>query len=264
MGIIIGSARHDENGKYINGQAGDQTGQEVSTQNFYVHSKGWDVLRPKSSITANVIGSNMYRACGNPNIGYCQGHRSGIITYGIDTTTPTECDCSSLVRQCVKEATGIDAGNFTTANEKEKLLATGLFEYVGQYQSDMNLYKGDILVTCTKGHTVIVISSDYVRENSPTTTIDNTPENVINYLVGKNYTLQVELKVRTGAGTSYRAKKHSELTVGGKAHDNDNDGALDKGTVVTCKKITQVGDDIWMLCPSGWIAAYYQGHKYVS
>ena len=261
MSIIIGSARHDENGKYINGQAGDQTGQEVSTQNFYVHSKGWNVLRPKSSIVANVIGSNMYKACGNPNIGYCQGHRSGIITSGIETTTPTECDCSSLVRQCVKEATGIDAGNFTTATEKEKLLATGLFEYVGQYQNGMELYKGDILVTCTKGHTVIVIESDYQRD-----TLISAPASTSNdgYKVGTNYTLQVELKVRTGAGTNYRAKKHSELTAGGKAHDNDNDGALDKGTVVTCKQITKVGNDIWMLCPSGWIAAYYQGHTYVS
>ena len=211
MSIIIGSARHDENGKYINGQAGDQTGQEVSTQNFYMHSKGWNVLRPKSSIVANVIGSNMYKACGNPNIGYCQGHRSGIITSGIETTTPTECDCSSLVRQCVKEATGIDAGNVTTATEKEKLLATGLFEYVGQYANGMELYKGDILVTCTKGHTVIVVESDYQRDTLSSAPASTSKEP---YKVGTNYTLQVELNVRTGAGTNYRAKKHSELTAG--------------------------------------------------
>ena len=32
MAGIIGSARMDENGHAINGKAGDQTGQEVSTQ----------------------------------------------------------------------------------------------------------------------------------------------------------------------------------------------------------------------------------------
>ena len=30
--ILVGSARHDERGKYSGGTAGDQTGQEVTTQ----------------------------------------------------------------------------------------------------------------------------------------------------------------------------------------------------------------------------------------
>ena len=48
MAVIIGSARHDEHGNcYSGGKAGDQTGQEVSTQKFYNHSKGWYVLRAK-------------------------------------------------------------------------------------------------------------------------------------------------------------------------------------------------------------------------
>ena len=45
MAVIIGSARHDEHGNcYSGGKAGDQTGQEVSTQKFYNHSKGWNVF----------------------------------------------------------------------------------------------------------------------------------------------------------------------------------------------------------------------------
>lgn len=261
--ILVGSARHDERGKYSGGKAGDQTGQEVTTQNFYIHRKGWIVLRPKSVSHANAIGTKMYNACGNPNIGYDQYNRLGVVTHGIGTTTPTECDCSSLARQCVREATNVDPGNFTTASEKPKLMATGLFDNLGQYRSGMKLYKGDILVTCTKGHTVIVTSSDYSRDTPapkpPTPTVSNEY-----YHVGTNYTLQVELKVRTGAGTNYRAKRHSELTSGGRAHDNDNDGALNKGTVVTCQQVTKIGNDVWIKCPSGWLAAYYQGHRYVS
>ena len=83
------------------------------------------------------------------------------------------------------------------------------------------------------------------------------------YQVGDTYTLQVELKVREGAGTTYRAKSHSELTEDGKKHDSDGDGALDKGTRVTCKEVKEVGEDIWIRTPSGWIAAIYYGKVYV-
>ena len=160
--IYVGSARQDENGAYTGGSAGDQTGKEVCTQTMYTHSKGWYILRPTSVTHANKLAERMLAACNNDNIGYDQGNRLGIITYGIDTTTKTECDCSSLVRQCVKEATGTDPGNFTTANEATKLTATGLFEDKISYtsQSKTPVYNGDILVTKTKGHTVIVTSGN--------------------------------------------------------------------------------------------------------
>lgn len=83
------------------------------------------------------------------------------------------------------------------------------------------------------------------------------------YKVGQTYTLQVELKVRTGAGTGYTAKKHSQLTADGKKNDKDGDGALDAGTRVTCKEVLYKGNDIWIRTPSGYLAAYYQGHIYI-
>lgn len=152
--IRISSARHDERGKLTGGKAGDQTGKEVSEQNFYVHSKGWYILRPLSDAHAQKIAERMQAACANPNIGYDQNQRLGIIKAGIDTKSPTECDCSSLVRQCVREATGKDPGNFTTANEKGMLLNTGLFEAL-TYRTGTKVCTGDILVTKSKGHTVI-------------------------------------------------------------------------------------------------------------
>lgn len=166
MATIIGSARIDERGKTSGGAVGDQkqisnindTVGEVSMQNFYVHSKGWYILRPKDANIANKIAENMRIACNNSNIGYDQGNRLGIITYGINTKVKTECDCSSLVRQCVKEASGKDPGNFTTANEVSMLEASGLFEPKKVYTSDTTLYTGDVLVTKTKGHTAIVTS----------------------------------------------------------------------------------------------------------
>lgn len=83
------------------------------------------------------------------------------------------------------------------------------------------------------------------------------------YKVGSTYTLQAEMKVREGSGTEYLAKRHSELTEDGRKHDADGDGALDKGTRVTCREVKRVGSDTWMRTPSGWIAAIYNGKVYV-
>ena len=71
------------------------------------------------------------------------------------------------------------------------------------------------------------------------------------------------MKVRTGAGTNFSAKSHSQLTNDGKKHDKDNDGALDKGTVVTCKEVKKVGNDIWINTPSGWICAKQGTNVYI-
>lgn len=164
MAVLIGSARLDERNKAHGGAAGDQKQTsapdyrgEVSIQNFYVHSKGWNVIRAKDAATAIRIASAMTRACNNKNVGYDQGQRLGIIATGTGSKVKTECDCSSLVRQCVKEATGKDPGNFNTASELNALNRTGLFDS-HKYRSGETLYTGDILVTCTKGHTVIVTS----------------------------------------------------------------------------------------------------------
>lgn len=159
MAVIIGSARHDEHGNcYSGGKAGDQTGQEVSMQKFYVHKKGWRVLRAKSSEIANKLAEAMQIACNNSNIGYDQSERYGIIKYGINTEVKTECDCSSLVRACIIYATGKDVGDFNTSNEQSVILESDLFDDMGSYHAEFVLHNGDILVTRTKGHTVIVVS----------------------------------------------------------------------------------------------------------
>lgn len=170
MNIVIGSARVDERGSYSGGANGDQKQGgavpdyrgEVSMQAFYVHSKGWYVIRPKDANIARKIANAMKQACNNPNIGYSQSDRYGVIRYGTATTTKTNADCSSLVRQCILEASGKDAGDFTTYNEVQALAATGLFESARSYTSSTKLYEGDVLVTKTKGHTVIVVEG-YTR-----------------------------------------------------------------------------------------------------
>ena len=73
MGVRVGSARSNENGGVNGGKAGDQTGREVSTQLWYLHSKGWIVIRAKAPAVREAIAKNMEAACQNDNIGYCHG-----------------------------------------------------------------------------------------------------------------------------------------------------------------------------------------------
>lgn len=161
----IGSARIDARGKTSGDKPGDQKQKstpdykgEVSMQNFYVSSKGWYILRAKNPDIAANIALAMTIACNNPNIGYNQARRLDIIKDGTHSQKPTSCDCSSLVRQCVRES-GIEVVNFTTYNEASVLAATGRFTKL-TYTNGTPLYLGDILVTKTKGHTVIVTSGN--------------------------------------------------------------------------------------------------------
>ena len=160
MEMKIGHASIDEKGNIVGGQPGDQNWKEVCMRSYYMHSKGWFLLRPKSAEHAKNVASAMIRACENNNIGYNQTNRLGVIKYGNNSTVKTECDCSSLVRQCVIEGTGKDPGNFTTANEKTMLQNTGLFESAIPVTYSTVMYNGDILVTKTKGHTAIVVSGN--------------------------------------------------------------------------------------------------------
>jgi len=205
--IIIGSARSDENGKATGGKPGDQKQKsipdykgEVSLQEFYVSSKGWYVLRPKKEADALAMAKKMETACNNPNIGYDQSNRLGVLKYSVDTKTPTECDCSALVRACIKEATGKDPGNFSTADEVKVLEASGLFEKEFEYKNDTKLCTGDVLVTKVKGHTVIVVEGNSRSSSAPTIQVAKSKDNSLS---GTYRVTASALNIRSGAGTTF-------------------------------------------------------------
>ena len=168
MAVIIGSARIDERGKASGGKAGDQTGKEVSTQNWYKHSKGWVVLRAKDPKKAARIAQAMRAACDNPNIGYDQYQNQTlwdeVKDKGYDpakASKPCETDCARLVRVCCAYA-GIMARDFYTATEAAYLMDTGEFvKFTSSKYTNQSDYlgAGDILVTKTKGHTVVVLTN---------------------------------------------------------------------------------------------------------
>ena len=168
MHVKIGSARIDERGRTHGGKAGNQTGKELSIQNWYRHSKGWRVLRCTDTSKVEKIAAAMEAACQNHNIGYDQYERSTLYklakSVGFDPgkiIKPCETDCSALVRVCLAYA-GIMTDNFLTTDEAQKILATGYFVELkdGRYTDHSDhLRRGDILVTRTKGHTVVVLNS---------------------------------------------------------------------------------------------------------
>lgn len=165
--VMVGSARIDENGKGRGGRPGSQNGKELASQAWYKHAKGWVVLRPVDSAQAEKIALAMERAIANRHIGYDQDGRltlyNAAAKVGFDpgrVTADVECDCSSLVRVCLAFA-GISTPNFTTANEASVLLGTGRFRKLAdsKYTDRADyLQRGDVLVTRTQGHTVVVLS----------------------------------------------------------------------------------------------------------
>ena len=179
MAVKIGSARIDENGKAYNGKAGDQTGKEVSTQSWYLSSKGWRVFRAKNPAAAEKIAQCMERACANSHIGYDQYQRNTLYKVaeplGFDTakvTTNCETDCSALVRVCCAYAgiLGLPS-DFRTGNMPTNLMKTGAFvELCGdKYQAQSQyLGRGDILVTKTSGHTVVALTNGSRYEGTVT------------------------------------------------------------------------------------------------
>ena len=118
---------------------------------------------------------------------------------------------------------------------------------------------GDAIASAIAGKTVAGTTS---AGSAPAPTPTPAPSGP-SYRTGTVYTLLADhLRIRTGPGTGYATKSRKQLTVNAREHAYSN-GTLKKGTRVTCKDVRKVGSDIWIKIPSGWIAAYYGGKKYV-
>lgn len=118
---------------------------------------------------------------------------------------------------------------------------------------------GDAIASAIAGKTVAGTTSEGSAPAAAPTPAPSGPS----YRAGTVYTLLADhLRVRTGPGKGYATKSRKQLTVNAREHAYSN-GTLKKGTRVTCKDVRKNGSDIWIKIPSGWIAAYYGGKKYV-
>lgn len=173
MAVKIGHASKDERGKINSGKAGDQTGKEVCTRDWY--AGGWTVLlRPKSSTVAEKMAKACEAGCANSKIGYDQYQRNALRTKAkaagwnlSKIAAACECDCSSFMTVCA-EAAGVKMdgtytrGNApTTSTMRAKFKATGAFEVLtaSKYLSGSDyLKRGDVLVK-EGSHTVMALSN---------------------------------------------------------------------------------------------------------
>ena len=168
MAVIVGSARSDERGKATGGRAGDQkNGKEVSTQEWYRHKLGWRTFRCKDPEKAKKMAGAMRMLCDTDLLGYDQWQRDALYdalkAVGWEPeklNRAVETDCSALVRVCAACA-GIFLPDFTTGGQAKALLASGEFaELKGAKYNEQSAFlgAGDVQVTCSKGHTVMVLT----------------------------------------------------------------------------------------------------------
>jgi len=166
---IICHASLDENRQIKNGKAGDQTGKEVCTREWY--SKPWAyVLRPKDSKIAEKAIQIAISLANSNKVGYDQNQRNSLYNelrkhnFNVDNISPCETDCSAFVTACYIAA-GVSQLNYTsnaptTSTMVKVFLSTGNFEVLtdAKYlKTDMFLKRGDVLVK-PGSHTVMVVS----------------------------------------------------------------------------------------------------------
>ena len=241
MTVKIGSARGDENGKATGGKAGDQKQSsvpdykgEVSLQDWYLHRKGWIVIRAKNPDVREKIALNMEYACSNTHIGYDQNDRNSLYSaakvFGFDCSkvmTNVETDCSALIRVCIAFA-GIKVSDFYTGDQVKVLQKTGEFDILTEdkyCKSSDYLMRGDILVTKEKGHTAAVLNNGAKMQNTPAQPA------LKEYIVGScSITLkqfipgavdpQIKTIQRILNALGYKGKNGKKLTVDGELLEN--------------------------------------------
>lgn len=174
MSVLICQASQDEHGQFAGGVAGDQTGKEVFTREWY--DMDWHtLLRPKNEYLARKSAEAAKYLADCNYVGYDQKQRNTLHTYmrlcGYDHMKlhhVCETDCSAFVT-----VAALCGGAKTleylvnapvTSNMVEKFTASGYYEALTDekyLRTSEHLKLGDILVT--KGHTIIIVG---VGENS--------------------------------------------------------------------------------------------------
>lgn len=163
----IAHATKNEIGTITGGQLGDQTGLEVMVQDFFEY--GWTkVFRPKNPTAADKLAKYAEIIAKNDHVGYGQGSdrytmylAAKALNYDFKAIS-TDCatDCSQLIATiCI--ACGMTVSPYMyTGNEEGCLDQTGEFHKL-MYDFGMDLKRGDILLTTTRGHTAIVVEGSF-------------------------------------------------------------------------------------------------------
>ena len=240
--VRLAQASKDENGRYTDGKAGDQTGSELNIRTWY--NRPWDtVLRPISVDLGKQIAHVAQILVKSNRIGYDQYQRTTAydqcskINWDINRINEIglcECDCSSLIAVILKFC-GISIPKTAyTGNLTSYLMQTGKFLCLRESKylvGDRYLREGDIVLN-TAHHVAVCL--------------DNGEKTVVTPFVA--YAAQVNvntyLNVRTGPGAGYACMKV-----------NGKDFQLPNGLIVAiCEEANGWGrlSDI-----QGWVSLSY-------
>lgn len=230
MQVLVGSARINEIGDVVGGKPGDQTGQEVRIEPWYMHRSGWVVIRANDPNVREKLAQDMEWACENDNIGYGWENDSQDLynlgkKCGFDArkiAVPCYTNCAKLVRFCILYS-GIWVEDFYTGSEIDIIAKTGKFTVIRDplvCDGTEYLMRGDILCTPVKGHTAIVMNDGELAKY-------------------KTYKATGNLYLRIGPGTSYPVVKD----------DDNGDVVITIGSYVNVHEVTT----------NGWAKCTYEG-----
>lgn len=165
--VRLAQASKDENGRYTNGKAGDQTGSELNTRTWY--NRPWDtVLRPISIDLGKQIAHVAQILVKSNRIGYDQYQRTSLwnqcekIEWNINRINeiqPCECDCSSLIAVILRFCNISIPKTVYTGNMTAYILRTGKFICLRESKyliGDQYLREGDIVLN-TAHHVAICL-----------------------------------------------------------------------------------------------------------
>lgn len=254
----IGHSLKNEKSTYKGGKKGDQTGKEILIAEWYLHTKGWIVIRAKDPEVREKLAQAMEMICQNDNFGYCQDHRlSGFeeaAKVGYDPSkvkVKCELDCSQAVRLCLHYA-GIKCENFRTRTQEAVLRKTGKFEFLtsDKYCKSCDyLLRGDILLTAkVPGHTIINLTDgDKIKGAS------------------MGYTMKTNIAHRSNYGATRSTSKIKYIVI----HFTANDGDSDEANAKYFKSVRKAsahyfvdGDSVTQSVYDNYVAYSVGGSKY--
>lgn len=169
MGTVIYHAAKDENKKYKNGKAGDQTKAEVYSRSWYNYP--WTAVYEPPTVEIGKAVAEMARLiCENDNIGYDQNQRNSLLTQAKkcnwnvkNISVKCECDCSSLGTVVAigaanaPENTMVVSGNCATSSTiGARLKKCGWKEHTGSKYIASSNYIGAGWILVAKGKHVAI------------------------------------------------------------------------------------------------------------
>ena len=166
MIVLCGWASIDERGRAAGGSAGDQTGREVKTGNWYQFGQTM-VIRPKSRDLGKKMAKVCRKLCEGDMVGYDQSQRTTLyremskVGWNVDKLKKKcETDCSAMMAVVCK-ACGVDVSpDVWTGNLWAALARTKKFEKLTSayyVKSSKGLRAGDIVLNPER-HVIMVIA----------------------------------------------------------------------------------------------------------